>query len=307
MRRERKIERAVQRLEREALRASSARTRDVRTSVFALLEAGKLTQAAKEVEELARVAIEAAGVDAIRKRLNERRDAEVGPVRALEGTAPFDARKARKVLAASLKGWGAGGQLFDGGGVALRYTDMNALAKDLRHVRGSTLEKARAPVRGRPVALQIKAPRGEPAVFVLPKLPLERILDVTLEVVLAKAPSGSTQVAILVGTDADVARGGGFTFGVVPVQVLNSKLASQSSVAIPPIPDLVPMRLRVELPDDGDRARARGMLSLPSTEHRASGSLTVSTRGAVAIYVEDAEVWITSLEVRGLLDASSLR
>jgi hypothetical protein len=46
---------------------------------------------------------------------------------------------------------------------------------------------------------------------------------------------------------------------------------------------------------------------LPSTEHRASGSLTVSTRGAVAIYVEDAEVWITSLEVRGLLDASSLR
>ena len=298
-----KVAEKIQALEGQVREAATQQFGKAREEVMLLNTAQRFDQALSKVEQIAAWALDAAEVDLLRGMVRSARDEYVKPIKDL-GNPEAKASLLEDKLRAKLKGWTReGAMLFDGGGFMLRYaTADQALAEDLGAGAAASLEQ----IDGVP-GLRVKAPRGKPVVLRL-GAPLQKLLDARAELRVV-SQGNDASVAILAGAGEKTrGRAYGLEWGQVPLE-LNE---NSNQVSRPPGANLTrPTGNRCTLflrctPDGNNLKGVMEQAGAPPLEaprpQRVSG-----TSGQVALFVEDAEVLLLSLEVRGLLDVDAIK
>ena len=305
------VQEAVRALQAEVFKASADRLREVTAQVDDLLRLGEFERATQRVAEVGRWAVDAEAVAALGRRVELRREAETRLVRSLQASHPIDVADAQRALAGSVRGWSRGGTLFPGGGLILRYRRSDpALADDLQAISGPAPEFGPAPVGGTR-GVRIRAGRDVPAVVALP-IPFEAVVKVQVDVVLGDSPSPEGALGVLAGVDPARPSGVGVNWGLVPIERGPSGLSPLMPLAVPDLPPRRPLGIGFEVRTErSNRARLEGFVLDPASRSRETTprAVTISRLdlgGRLGLVVLDAEVWITGLEVHGLLDGAAL-
>ncbi len=299
---------AVRRLEGEVHQAAAERFRREQAGVEDLLARGELDPAAQRVDAIAAWAVDEAAVQQLRGRVEAVREAKTAAVRALAIEGPFDAAATRARLATRLRGWSRNGRLYPGGGATLHYRRGDAtLGADLVAFTGEVGSYGPTPaggVRG----VHLKA--GSKPLVAAIDLPFDHVIEVRIELVVAAPPGDEATVALLAGLDPRRPDGRGVSWGLIPVQRGPSGVRPILTV---PFPHISPRRLietsfRVT-PGRGGRATLVGSLRSAGERQHTPKPAPISLRdlrGRVGLFVQDAECWVTELEVQGLVDPKGL-
>ncbi len=250
-------------------------------------------------------------------RVAERRSARNAVVEGLAHDDPIDAASGRMVLGERLRGWSATRcELFHGGGVVATWADPDGgLAEDLVVLSGPppVVEPGED---GRSV-LKLRPAPGKPVVLWLRALPLTQVVDVTVQAV---RPPGAKvgRFAIVAGMRPNFERGVGVDWGHQPVELVAKQgdgrlTALLTTGTSPEVPEGQAMRVRLlaGAPEGGSAAvgvgGALGPEGAPAKVGRTHRVEARRLAGVVGLYAEGAEVWVRTLEVRGLVDPSALQ
>ena len=225
------------------------------------------------------------------------------PVEALALEQAIDMATVEGLLRERVRGWGEGGTLFARGGVVVEWTRPDLLLEDLEVVKGKATVEGLPDGRG---ALRVVGTKQAPA-FVVSKVPLTRLVDATLDLVLAVQPGG--QAGLIMGArPPQPARGFGVAWGIMPVELSPLGLKPMRTMALPTLPLHAPLRMRLAMSGDNRLGMSGTLWVAGDQQPGAVVALDAGrTAGRLALWVEDAEVWITGLELRGLLDPAGLR
>lgn len=239
------------------------------------------------------------------QRVVERRRAYDRPVEELALEQPIDPASVEMQLKERLRGWGDACTLFPKGGVVVQWTKPDVLFEDLDVLQGAAAVDLFPDGRN---GIRVLGEKGKPALIAL-KLPMKRLLDATLELRVMVQPGASGRAALVMGArPPQPPRGFGVVWGTGPVRLTPRGLELRQTTPTPTLPVDQPLRIRLIM--DGDnRLAVGGALWIGAEREMARGTDTVDAgqaAGRLALWVEEAEVWITGLEVRGLLDPSGL-
>jgi serine/threonine protein kinase len=244
-------------------------------------------------------------VDQALARVKEQIQAYHRPVAELALPDAIDPAAIEGQLQERLQGWRPDGLLFAKGGVAVEWRDPALLLEDLQVVRGKAPVVEAMPDGKN--ALHITAAKDAPT-FVVVKLPMKRLVDATLDFVMTREAGPSGQVALLMGARPPQPRGFGVSWGVVPVEVKSaSDLGNRRTMQAPVLP--IHKGLRVRLSTTADTRSLQGTLWVDGQVQPVGPAVVTelsTTAGHLGLWVVDAEVWITGLEVRGLVDPAGL-
>jgi hypothetical protein len=189
--------------------------------------------------------------------------------------------------------------------VAVEWKDPSTLLEDLQVVRGKAPVVEATPDGKN--ALHIVAAKDAPT-FVIIKLPMKRLVDATIDFVMTREAGAGSHMAVIMGARPPQPRGFGVSCGVVPVKVKSpTELESRRTMQSPTLP--VGKALRVRLSTTADTSALQGSLWIEGQVQPVGPAVPTelsSTAGYLGLWIVDAEVWITGVEVRGLVDPAGL-
>ncbi|MGE0707662.1 MAG: serine/threonine-protein kinase [Planctomycetota bacterium] len=206
--------------------------------------------------------------------------------------------------------------LFPGGGLAVEYGDPSqALLQDVVPLSRAKRTLFEAGTAGGERSLKLSA-EGEPLFLGLTP-PFGRVVDLTLELRFTEAPSPERRFAVLFGAQGAgkkhaTSRGIGLEWGLRPVTLReDGTLAEQVPSPLPRLDPGQPLRLDLRIIDESSRATLEVVGTVRSGSgkpYRSAAAMLPRevSRGFIAFYVERAEVHVTFLEVRGLVDPKAL-
>ncbi|MCO5164938.1 MAG: protein kinase [Planctomycetes bacterium] len=275
--------------------------------IAALVNRREFARAQSVANGVAQWAPDPAMAQRARQALEERLRAYDQPVAELELDEAFDGQALEAQLGAAVRGWSDGGRLFSKGGVAVVWNDPAVLFEDVQVLQGKAAVDALPDGRS---ALRVTGTEAAPALVVL-KLPLKRLVDATLDMVLAAEPARGAHAALVMGVRPPAqVRGFGTWWGTAPVELvsLQERLRLRATVPRPALPLDAPLSMRLRM--SGDRQLSyQGALAVNGAVKEGSAASVDAGRsaGRLALWVEGAELWLTGLEVRGLPDPAGLR
>ncbi len=236
-----------------------------------------------------------------RKQFVKERNGFTAAVKKLKGKS-CKGKLVEAQLQKHLKGWGEGtARVYDNGGVVLSYEGASdLLARDFG-------------VPGVSGDGWLVKPLGE-LVLIYP-LPMARVLDVSVELVLEKQPEPGAEIVVFAGLDPRKKKKGarlafGVTNGRVPVQILppqKLERLTEEKVKWPPVG--VPFRVTLHV---NDRGIFKGSVeTLRGQQKPAMGTPfrikdQVSSAGRVGVLFRGVEVTIRSFDLRGVLNSEQV-
>ena len=232
------------------------------------------------------------------ERLRAQAHREVGALGPPQ--APFDPDRVHAGLSQLLRGWRPPAQaaLYPRGGLALTYADPALLAADLQWSGA------------RPADGALVAAAGARALAGLP-LPLERPLEVVVELQVEETGGAQACLAVLIGGDERGQAGAGLTWDGRQATLAGGRLRLSGAAGQRPLePGPLSLTLRCEGTPGGALSLSgqvsgggdRVLGALPATPLSAAAA-----RGRPVLLLEGpARVRVSRLEVRGLVDPSGL-
>jgi Arc/MetJ family transcription regulator len=236
-------------------------------------------------------------------------DARDAPVRDENTGEQVDVATFKNDLEARCKGM-ANGFVYPNGGVVLNYPIADeALLADLTNVAGPDKVTLDPGDGGKPVILLRST--AKPIFVVLP-LAYKQLIDITVDLVVRKVGS-APKVALLQGFRPMSPRGTGLLWGIQQASIADPR--DGLKFITKPIPELpadgAPIRLRLRFPRRStEQVEVSGFLRLPGRDVPADKMPAVNLtklEGQVGVWVEDAEVAIIGLQVRGIVDPAANR
>lgn len=236
-------------------------------------------------------------------------DARDALVRDEDTGEQVDVATFKNDLEARCKGM-ANGFVYPNGGVVLNYpTADETLLADLTNVAGPDKVTLDPGDGGKPGILLRST--AKPVFVVLP-LAFKQLVDVTVDLVIRKAGS-APKVALLQGFRPMTPRGIGLLWGIQQASIADPrdglKFITKPLPALPT--DGAPIRLRLRFPRRStEQVEVSGFLRLPGRDVPADKMPAVNLtklEGQVGVWVEDAEVAIIGLQVRGIVDPAANR
>ncbi|RMG09174.1 MAG: serine/threonine protein kinase [Planctomycetota bacterium] len=297
----------IARVENKVRAAFEEKLRAVRRRIERLVERQRYDDAVREIELMTWILREREDVRReLREQVRQARAARFAKLRSLKRRGPgLSAARIRQAVGAALSGEGQV-EAFENGGCFVRFGRGDALLADLEVLAGKgALSKDRAPVRGAPPALKVSA--LDAPVLLLLRLPIAKLVEATLGFALARAPRDGARLCLLVGASARRPRGVGTAWGSFPVRLRRpGDLESILTAPTPPLPAREPIRMNIELTDPRRGKRFVSRYAVGDGPPRAGKGGTFKDVENLAIYAENVEVFLTSLEVGGLVDPAVL-
>lgn len=242
-------------------------------------------------------------------------DARDAPVRDEKTGERVDTATLKNDLEAKCKGM-ANGLVYENGGIVLNYTVADeTLLGDLTNVAGADKPTLDPGDGGKPGILLRSASTGsnppKPILVVLP-IAFKQLVDITVDLVVRKVGK-SPKVALLQGYRPMSPRGMGLLWGIQQASIADPR--DGLKFITKPLPELptdgTPLRLRLRLPRRStEQVEIGGFLRLPGRDIPADKAPAVNLtklEGQVGVWVEDAEVAIIGLQVRGIVDPAAIR
>ena len=257
------------------------------------------------IQGVAAWALDERRVEALELELQELQESVLAPVRKLALPTPIpNVEAARAKLHKSLRGRI---HLFEGGGMLVNYREGRDLLANLELLKGkkkslglSAGERGRQSVRiralGTRTILQIK-------------VPLFRLLDVSLKVVAnAKVPE-TAHVALLVAARPGRLDSRGLSRGTVPVEMSEGgRLQTLLTMGVPRLEVKKPVKLTLAIEGRGFAATFTGGLQSKRGRQSLRRPQRLGRRAAsVILYVSDADVRIDGLRIRGLVAPRAIK
>ncbi len=248
----------------------------------------------------------AAPLEAKVKQAITARDA---PVRDEKTGERVDAATLKADLEAKCRGM-ANGLVYENGGVVINYPVADdALLADLTNVAGADKPTLDPGDGGKPGILLRST--AKPVFVVLP-LAFKQLVDITVDLVVRKVGS-APKVALLQGYRPMAPRGTGLLWGIQQASIADPR--DGLKFVTKPLPELptdgAPIRLRLRMPRRStEQVEVSGFLRLPGRDVPADKMPAVNLtklEGQVGVWVEDAEVAIIGLQVRGIVDPAANR
>ena len=240
------------------------------------------------------------------KALKERIEVELRTLHSAVAELKLDSapnvKDLSSLLGETLKGWSAYSAnclVFEGGGVVLHYPDGGAdAAADWEVLAGAAPELDSLPNGGR--ALRLFA--GEEPTVLRFKLPLRKLVDVRMQVMLgAEAKAGSRFTILPIVEDAKAYRGEGLDWGAYPMRYVGSRTQLSANAGARDLKLLAALKpVEIKLVQRGNQTT--GVLKAQEGKPVQAQIKVAESGGYLVLVLVKSEVWLTDFEVRGLFD-----
>lgn len=299
---------------KRARQASAAKFKEYSAVVEDLIQRGELSAAERKLKSVRAWIINRDGLQRLRAKLRAHTGGRMAELRKLRLSRPIpNLPIARSKLEKSLQGKVT---LLPNGGLAVSYAEGKGLHEDLVRIsRGKphALEWTKVPAAGTGKGLHVSA--GRKPVILSSRIPLWKVLDVRLTVVLTRRPTFNSRLAVLIGVRSRRRKeyqGTGVDWGVVPVELQpDGTLVNQSVASVPKLALKTPLRFEIAVSGHKTSTLSiRGKVRQGPAKPLKGSAAKLSRKkawGYVGLYVERADAYITSFEVRGLVNPKALK